>query len=82
MSIVVTARIKDDLHGRLVVLAKDLDRPRSWLIARAIDRFVCEELDLLSAIKQGEDDIEAGRVFTQEQVEALFEVGRDERHAA
>lgn len=81
-SSVVTTRIDATLAERLDQLAADFDRSRGWLVARAIARFVEEEEGMLAAIKEGEADIVAGRVHSQEEVEAMFGVVRGERHAA
>ena len=79
---VVTARIEPDLNDRLEQLARDYDRSRGWLVSRAIERYVDEESQILALIREGEADIEAGRVFTQEEVEAMFNVKRERRDAA
>ena len=79
---VITARIEAELGQRLDALASDYDRSRAWIVAQAIARFVEEEESLLVALKEGEADLAAGRVRSQEEVEALFGVKRGERHAA
>lgn len=79
---VVTARIDGDLASRLDALAADYERSRAWIVARAITQFVEHEENLIAAIKEGEADIAAGRVHSQDEVEAMFGVKRDERHAA
>ena len=81
-STVITARIEPELSDRLDQLARDYDRSRGWLVAQAIERYVAEESQFLALIKEGEADIEAGRVFTQDEVEAMFGVKRDQRDAA
>ena len=79
---VVTARIDPELSDRLDQLARDYDRSRGWLVAQAIERYVAEESQFLALIREGEADIAAGRTFTQEEVEAMFGVKRDQRDAA
>ena len=79
---VITARIEPELSDRLDQLARDYDRSRGWLVSRAIERYVDEESQLLAMIREGEADIEAGRVFTQEDVETMFNVKREQRDAA
>lgn len=81
-SAVVTARIDDALIQRMDRLAASYDRSRGWVIARALERYLDEELDLLDSLSAAEADIEAGRVFTQDEVEAMFEVRRHRRDAA
>ena len=79
---VVTARIDPELSDRLDQLARDYDRSRGWLVAQAIERYVAEESQFLALIREGEADIAAGRTFTQEEVEAMFGVKRDQRETA
>ena len=79
---VVTARIDNTLAGRMDLLAAGYDRSRAWILARALERYLDEELDLLDSIAAAEADVEAGRVFTQEKVEAMFDIQRGQRDAA
>lgn len=79
---VLTTRVPAELSERIDLLAQELDRSRAWVIAKAVQRYVDEELEFIEAIREGERDIEAGRTFTQEEVEAMFAVKRDERDAA
>jgi predicted transcriptional regulator len=79
---IVTARIDAGLAERLDQLAQDLDRSRGSLAARAIAQFVEEEAALVAAIREAEDDVAAGHVHTQDEVEAMFGVDRSRRDAA
>ena len=79
---VLTTRVSAELSARIDMLAGELERSRAWVIAKAVERYVEEELELVEAIRVGERDIDEGRFFTQEQVEAMFNVKRDERDAA
>ena len=47
-----------------------------------LDRATRLDAELAAAIKEGEDDLAAGRFLTQEEVEAKFGVRRDQRQAA
>ena len=40
------------------------------------------DAELAADIKEGEDDLAAGRSYTQEEVEAMFNVRREQRRAA
>ena len=81
-TVVVTSRIDTQLADRLDRLAHALDRPRGWVIAKALERYLDEELDLIGSLAAAEADITAGRVFSQEEVEAMFEARREQRDAA
>lgn len=81
-TIVLTTRVPAELSARIDELALEMERSRAWVVAKAVERYVEEELELIEAIRIGERDIEEGRSFTQEQVEAMFAIKRDERDAA
>ena len=81
-SAVVTARVTADLSDQIDALAKQLDRSRAWVIAKSIERYVSEELEFIEFVREGERDIEEGRYFTQEQVEAMFAEKWAKRDAA
>ena len=78
----VTARINDELAAQLDRLAAGYDRPRGWVIAKALERYLPEELDLLDSLAEAEADIEAGQFYTQEQMEDMFNITRGQRDAA
>ena len=79
---VVNARIDGGLLARLDKIAGAYDRPRGWVIARALERYLDEEIDLIDSLADAESDFAAGRFFTQEEMEARFNVKRAERDAA
>ncbi|HEX2811541.1 MULTISPECIES: CopG family ribbon-helix-helix protein [unclassified Sphingopyxis] len=79
---VISTRVTSDLSARIDTLAKELDRSRAWVIAKAIERYIEEELEFIEFVREGERDIEQGRYFTQEQVEAMFAEKLGKRNAA
>jgi predicted transcriptional regulator len=79
---VVTSRLPDEILADVDRLAKELDRSRAWIVAKAIERYVGEELEFIAFIKEGEADLDAGRVRSQDEVETLFGIGSGERDAA
>jgi predicted transcriptional regulator len=81
-TVVLTTRVPTELSVRIDELAHEMERSRAWVVAKAIERYVEEELEMIEAVREGERDFEEGRTFTQEQVEAMFSVKRDERDAA
>jgi predicted transcriptional regulator len=64
---VVNARIDSDTLARLDELANETQRTRSFLISQAITDFVEREYAFLSAVKEGEADVQAGRTLSHEQ---------------
>ncbi len=81
-SSVVTTRVTADLAAQIDLLAKELDRSRAWVTAKAVERYVREELEFIEFVREGERDIEEGRYLTQEQVEAMFAEKWAKRDAA
>ncbi|WP_374526426.1 CopG family ribbon-helix-helix protein [Sphingopyxis sp.] len=69
----ISARIDAGVLNGLDQLAERYDRSRSWLVAQAVREYVERETEFLEFVKAGEDDIAAGRIYTQEEVEAWLE---------
>lgn len=69
----ISARIDASLLSGLDQLAEQYDRSRSWLVAQAVREYVERETEFMEFVKGGEDDIAAGRVHTQEEVETWIE---------
>ena len=65
--VVVNARLDSDTLGRLDELADEMQRTRSFLIAQAVRDFVEREYAFLTAVREGDADVEAGRTLSHEQ---------------
>jgi predicted transcriptional regulator len=61
MSVTVTARLAEDIADKLDVLAGQLKRSKSFLVAQAIEDYVAREADFLAKIEEGLADLKAGR---------------------
>lgn len=72
-SAVITARLDADSLAKLDRLSTVLDRSRSWIVAKAVQRFVDEELEFRAFIQQGVDEADQGELISQEEMEAWFE---------
>lgn len=68
--VVISARIDEATAALLDRLAAAQGRSRAWLVAQAVKRMAEEEVAFLDFVQKGIDDFEAGRVYTQEQMEA------------
>lgn len=82
---VVTARLDPETLDRLDRLAEYQERSRSWLVAKAVQRYVSEEAAFLDFIQEGEDAVQRGEYFSQDEMERWFEArvaARDERKSA
>jgi len=70
---VITARIDEQTLQSLDALAESQERTRAWLVAKAVERYVKEETEFRAFIKQGDESIDRGDYFTQEQMEDWVE---------
>ncbi|WP_300463437.1 CopG family ribbon-helix-helix protein [Desulfobacula sp.] len=68
-----TIRIDDDMLGRIDCLANTLSRSRSWVINQAIERFISYEEWFVQEVKDGLEEIEQGKIATDDEVAARFE---------
>jgi predicted transcriptional regulator len=66
---VITARLDTDTVAELDRLAAYCDRSRAWLISKAIEQYVKQEIEFMEFIQEGEDAIDRGEFLTQEQME-------------
>jgi predicted transcriptional regulator len=72
-SAVITARLDNDALGKLDQLSTMLDRSRAWIVAKAVQRYVDEELEFRAFVQQGIDEADRGELISQEDMEAWFE---------
>lgn len=80
-AMIVSGRVNPDLASRIDRLAARIDRPRGWIVAQALERYVTAELDLIDSLDEAEAQIDRGEFYTQAQMEAWFE-DRHRRQAA
>lgn len=59
MSPSLTIRISDDIARRLDALAKSLDRPKSYIVKKAMETYIEEYSDYLIAVKRLNDKDDA-----------------------
>lgn len=69
---VISARIDAETSAQLDAIALRADRSRAWLVAQAVQDFIDRDNELMAFLKPGLDDIAAGRVVTQEEMEQKF----------
>jgi predicted transcriptional regulator len=70
---VITARLDSLSLEKLDQLSVMVDRSRAWIIAKAVQRYVDEELEFRGFIQQGLDELDRGESVSQEEMEAWFE---------
>lgn len=67
---VVTSRLREETASELDRLAERLDRSRGWVIARAVEKYVSVENELLDLLDEAEREIERGDYYTHEEMVA------------
>jgi predicted transcriptional regulator len=73
MSTVVTTRLSDDVLAMVDAMAKSQDRSRAWIVARLVEIAARKQAELDAFIQVGEDSIERGDFYTQEEMEDWVE---------
>lgn len=73
MAVVLSFRVDDEKVERLERLAAATDRPRSWLLEQALDAYLDAQGWQIEHIRQGLEDVEAGREVPHEEVAAWLE---------
>jgi RHH-type transcriptional regulator, rel operon repressor / antitoxin RelB len=73
---VLTVRVSAELQDRLDAIADAIDRPRSWVVNRALERFVESEAWQIEEIKRGLAEADAGDFASEAEVAAIFEKWR------
>jgi predicted transcriptional regulator len=79
---VLTTRVSAELSARIDELAKETERSRAWVIAKALERYVDDELEFIGAIREGERDIAEGRFVTHDELVAEIRAMRQQKDAA
>lgn len=67
-----TVKIDEHMLKRLDSIANGLNRPRSWVIHQALERFVEYEEWFVREVKAGIRDVADGEVATDQEVREAF----------
>ena len=76
---VVTAKLPADLTAKLDEAADRIDRSRSWIVRQTVAEWIAEEDRRHELTLEALADVDAGRMFTPEEVKAHFAARRAER---
>jgi RHH-type rel operon transcriptional repressor/antitoxin RelB len=68
----INVRLEDDLTKRLDRLAKVMDRPRSWVVTRAIEEFVAGQDWQIEDIQAAIGEADTGDFASPSEVKAVF----------
>jgi len=69
---VTTVRMADNLLQRVDGIAESLNRPRSWIINQALERFVNYEEWYVHEVENGLAEVDRGEVSTDKEVAGTF----------
>ncbi len=75
----ISGQIDAEVAGKLDDMAIKLSRSRDWIVARAVEQYVADELDLVRSLDEADAEIDRGEFFTQEQIESWLAVRSRER---
>lgn len=78
----ITARLDADVAERLDRLGSYYERSRSWLVAKAVAKYVEEETEFFALLKEGEEAIERGEFITHEDLITEIEALKQKKNAA
>ena len=86
-SVPLAFRVDRERHARLARLAAATDRPKTWILERALDAYLEDQLWQIERIKHGIADVEAGRIVSHEEAMAVLDrvvakTGRKHRRKA
>jgi predicted transcriptional regulator len=68
----INVRLEDGLTNQLDRLAKVMDRPRSWVVTRAIEEYVAAQDWQIEEIETAIGEADAGDFASANEVEAAF----------
>ena len=79
MSNVITARVSDEVLAMIDRLAKSRERSRAWIVNKLVNEAAQKQIEFDDFVQIGLDDLAAGRVHTQEEMEQWFEARKANR---
>ena len=59
--------------AQLDSIAKAMDRDRSYLLNEAVESYLSEQQRFIAMVKEGLEDVRAGRTISHEEVERMVE---------
>ena len=69
----VSFRIAPEKVAELDLIAKALDRDRSYLLNEAVESYLSEQQRFAAMVEEGLEDMRSGRYFTDEEVEHMVD---------
>jgi predicted transcriptional regulator len=66
----LTAQVPVELAEEVDALSEQIERPRQWIIKKALVQYLAREAEKRRLIQEGLDDVTAGRFVSMEQARA------------
>ncbi|HDR9504203.1 TPA: CopG family transcriptional regulator [Burkholderia cepacia] len=66
----LTAQVPVELAVEVDALSEQIERPRQWIIKKALVQYLAREAEKRRLIQEGLDDVTAGRLVPMEQARA------------
>lgn len=79
---VITAKLPEDLVGKLDEVADRIDRSKSWIVRQAVTEWLAEEQRRYALTLEALQDVEDGRTIDHEEVLAMAEQRKRQRRDA
>jgi len=76
---IISFRLAAEKVAELDVIAKSMDRDRSYLLNEAVETYLGEQRRFAAMVEEGREDMRSGRYFTDEEVVRM--IGNWERKA-
>ncbi len=70
---IISFRIAPEKVDELDMIAKAMDRDRSYLLNEAVESYLSEQRRFAALVEEGLEDMRKGRFFTDEQVERMID---------
>lgn len=67
----ISFRIAPEKIAQLDLIAKAMDRDRSYLLNEAVESYLSEQRRFAAMVEEGREDIRSGKTFTHEEVERM-----------
>jgi predicted transcriptional regulator len=65
----ISFRIAEEKVAALDIIAKAMDRDRSYLLNEVVESYLYEQQQFATLVEQGRDDLRKGKFFSHEEVE-------------
>jgi predicted transcriptional regulator len=70
---IISFRIAPEKVAELDLIAKSMDRDRSYLLNEAVATYLGEQKRFAAMVEEGREDVRNGRTFSHEEVERMVD---------